>query len=330
MSCEGGSGDREFVVCDDEGRLADGCPFGDLGHVDVGQQADLSVFVLPFAERLAGVDRSRESHEIVGRANAFGRRDLASVLGIGHALFVAGLDLSDIIHEIHFVDGDHFVVAAVVGSYSAACDVVVHLSEAVDIGYERAAVGREVGDYVAVVGRIDDFAVCGIGQTEQSSGVGLGVGRHDVAVVGAAVYDRLGAEDAGDVAQTSALGARIGIHHVAVVLAFDDVREGVGCGDDARSASCRNGHVSVIYAAQKPIGEGRCAGGVRESGDASDLSRGESVGVGGTRIRFQCTVVCQIGQLRNGILARAGAVDEADEPHGHQLVCRVVAFANHR
>ena len=160
--------------------------------------------------------------------------------------------------------------------------------------------------------------------------MGLGVGRHDVAVVGAAVYDRLGAEDAGDVAQTSALGARIGIHHVAVVLAFDDVREGVGCGDDARSASCRNGHVSVIYAAQEPIGEGRCAGGVRESGDASDLSRGESVGVGGTRIRFQCTVVCQIGQLRNGILARAGAVDEADEPHGHQLVCRVVAFANHR
>ena len=41
--------------------------------------------------------------------------------GMGMALAAheveGNLDLSDIIHEVHFVDGDHFVVAAVVGSY---------------------------------------------------------------------------------------------------------------------------------------------------------------------------------------------------------------------
>ena len=281
MPCEGRSREGELVACKFESRLADGGPLRDRRHVDIGQQAHFAVLVQPFVERSSGVDRRCEGHQIVGGADALGRRDVASVFGVGHLVLIARLDQADVVHVVGFVDLHHHVVAAVVRSHAASGGVVVQFRAVVDVGHERSAVGRQVGDHVAVVGRIDDLAVGGVGQTDEPSGVGLGIGGNDVAVVRAAIDRRRGAEDTGDVAQASAARFAVGVQHVAVVLAFGDDRKGVRCGHDARSAACRDGHVAVVRTACDEVSESRCARGVRDARDTAHLRRGEPVGVAG-------------------------------------------------
>ena len=330
MPCEGRSREGELVACEFESRLADRRPLRNRRHVDIGQQAHLAVLVQPLVERPSGVDRRRESHQIVGRADALGRRDVVPVFGVGHLVLVAGLYQADVVHVVGLVDGGHHIAAAVVRSHAAPGGVVVQFRTVVDVGHERPAVGRQVGDHIAVVGRVQDFAVGGVGQTDESSGMGLGVGGHDVAVVGAAVDYRRGAEDAGDVAQTSAARFAVGVQHVAVVLALGNHREGVRRGHDTRGAARRNGHVAVVRTACDEVSEGRRARGVRKPRDAAHLRRVESVGVGGSRRGLHGAVVLQPDQLRDGFVARAGSVDEAHETHGHQFVRSAVAQTLHR
>ena len=330
MACEGRSREGELVACKFESRFADRGPLRDRRHVDIGQQAHFAVLVQPFVERSSGVDRRCEGHQIVGGTDALGRRDVASVFGVGHLVLIARLDQADVVHVVGFVDLHHHVVAAVVRSHAASGGVVVQFRAVVDVGHERSAVGRQVGDHVAVVGRIDDLAVGGVGQTDEPSGVGLGIGGNDVAVVRAAIDHRRGAEDTGDVAQASAARFAVGVQHVAVVLAFGNDRKGVRCGHDARSAARRDGHVAVVRTACDEVSESRCARGVRDARDAARLRRGEPVGVGGSRHGLHGTVVLQPDELRDGFVACAGSVDEAYEAHGHQFVRSAVAQTLHR
>ena len=116
MACEGRSREGELVACKFESRFADRGPLRDRRHVDIGQQARFAVLVQPFVERSSGVDRRCEGHQIVGGTDALGRRDVASVFGVGHLVLIARLDQADVVHVVGFVDLHHHVVAAVVRS----------------------------------------------------------------------------------------------------------------------------------------------------------------------------------------------------------------------
>ena len=89
--------DREGVAGQCEGRVADGRPRRDARHVDIVEQHDDTLLVLPRGEGFARIDRCGELHEVVGRPDAARRREsverFRQVAGRERAVFlVIGAD----------------------------------------------------------------------------------------------------------------------------------------------------------------------------------------------------------------------------------------------
>ena len=164
--------------------VSDRSPCCHILHVDIVQENNSALGILPLLDRSTRVHCSSEVDEILSCSDAGRLSCLAHEDDVGDLFSICCRILTDIVHVVVFGDGLHHVLTAVVCTYATAGNDILYLFELAEVGNESSLVtawrsSDITDDHTVVTATADDALGIGVKKTYKTSDLSTCSTSHD-------------------------------------------------------------------------------------------------------------------------------------------------------